>query len=73
MTTPTTDQREARVLRQRIADMLTQAATWLGTLYGMTGDGNHAQAAAAVRAIADAYRAPVNPDWRFEHDDERRQ
>ena len=71
MTTPAADPREARILRQRIADMLTQAATWLGTLYGMTGDGNHAQAAAAVRAIADAYRAPVAVDWRFEHPDER--
>ena len=68
-----TDQREARILRQRIADMLTQAATWLGTFYGMTGDSNHAQAAAAVRAIADAYRDPVTPDWRYEHEDERRQ
>lgn len=71
MTTPATDPREVAILQQRIASMLTQAATWLGTLYGMTGNVAAWDDAQTERDMADRYRAPIAPDWRFDHEDER--
>lgn len=68
----TPDPREIAILRQRIAGLLTQAATWLGTLYGMTGEATAFDDAQAVRTMADNYRAPIAPDWRYDHEDERR-
>lgn len=63
---------EPRVLRMSIVELLRQAAALLEVLGRITRDGGPAQAAQAVRAIADSYRAPVVADWRFEHPDERK-
>ena len=62
---------EPRALRMSIVALLRQAAAMLEVLSRVTGDGGPAQAAQAVRAIADNYADAPAPDWRWEHSDER--